>query len=412
MCEGMRVLVVSGSFPLSAKQVRYSFVFDEALRVSKRGVSVHVARGIMSILNERRDMVIEGMYIHNFSRKIDASIISVSAKNLAILPPKVLFYPRAIFATLPYSWFITKLMRTYEVDFVHAHIAYPNGFVALIAKHKARKPLIVTLHGSDILTDPSVSYGMRLDQTIDMIIRKVLKEADVVIAASTATYREALRAGCQSEKIMLIPNGVDLDRFNSKINGRRIRNVLSVVDKPMVFALGAHVPEHGFEYLIEAAYSVLKERPDVFFVIGGDGPLRPWYEEKAKSLGIDKNVIFVGKIPPEDLPCYYAASDLFVIPSLVEAFGLVIVEAMGCEKPVVGTKVGGIPDIIKDGLNGYLARPRDSKSLAEKILFLLENPNIAKRMGKEGRRLAQENFDIEKRINKILTIYSELTERQ
>lgn len=400
----MKVLIVSGIVS------GFGFVVNEALGLSKRGVRIHIARELMSIRSKKRNLTVQGACVHNFSRKIDPSIIPVSMRSITELPFSAFFHPKSLATMVTYSWFVTKLVKKHNVDLINAHFAVPEGFAGLIAKRETHRPLIVTLHGYDVLTEPSINYGARLIPFLDNIVRKVLKEADLVITESTATANEALRIGCKLEKLALIPNGVDTKRFDPKIDGGPIRDLLAINDRSMVFTLRRHVPKNGIEYLIKAASLVLKDKQNVVLVIGSDGPLRWKYERLVADLGITENVIFTGFIHPKDVPYYYAASDIFVVPSVIEAFGLVTVEAMACGKPVIGANVGGIPDVIKNGLNGYLVEPKDPKSLADKIAFLIENPGLMKKMGREGRRIAEKNFDIEKRIDKILTIYSDLTD--
>jgi glycosyltransferase involved in cell wall biosynthesis len=153
---------------------------------------------------------------------------------------------------------------------------------------------------------------------------------------------------------------------------------------------------------------VTEKKNDVLFVIGGDGSLRHYHEQLATKLGVKEKIMFIGRIPPTEVPYYDAMSDIVVVPSLQEAFGLVISEAMACGKPVIGTKVGGIPDQIIDSYNGFLVQPRDPKEIAEKILRLIENPEEAKRMGMNGRKIAEKKFDISKRIDRIVSLYVNL----
>lgn len=136
--------------------------------------------------------------------------------------------------------------------------------------------------------------------------------------------------------------------------------------------------------------------------------MRKYHEQLARKLDIKNNVIFTGRIPRVELPYYYAASDVVVVPSLQEAWSLVVTEAMASGKPVIGTNVGGIPDQIIDGYNGFLVPPRNPKSIAEKILWLYENQDQTKKMGMCGRKLVEEKFDINKRIDKILKLYKQL----
>lgn len=268
--------------------------------------------------------------------------------------------------------------------------------------------MIVTVHGSDILVEPEVRYGDRLDKRKNAIIVKVLNEADAVITASGSTFDEANRIVRNADKVHLIPNGVDLKRFNPHIDGSHLRKKLCVEGRTIVFTLRTHKPQYGLEYLIRAIPIVAKEKDDVIFVIGGDGPLMKFNQQLANAIGAQDKVIFVGAISRDQVPYYYAMSTVTVVPSVQEAFGLVVSEAMACGKPVIGTKVGGIPDQIIDGYNGFLVKPRSSTEIAEKILLLLNNPKEIRRLGMNGRGTVKEKFDSNKRIDKIIKLYASL----
>jgi phosphatidylinositol alpha-1,6-mannosyltransferase len=236
----------------------------------------------------------------------------------------------------------------------------------------------------------------------------VLKEANKVVAASSATYNTALEVGCPSGNLVLFQNAVDVKRFNPSINGFYIRDRLGINENPMVFTVRAHEPQKGIEYLIRAVPLVLEKVPNALFIIGGDGSLRSFHESLARRLGVSASIIFTGRIPESELPQFYAACDVFAIPSIVEAFGLVTTEAMACGKPVIGTDVGGIPDIIEDGVTGFLVKPRDSNALAQKIILILSSPELRKKMGEAGRESVEKKFNIKERAEKIIKLYESL----
>ena len=401
----LRVLVVSAGVGRSPSEVAFSFVFDEVVRLARRGLEIHVAR-----LKFEGDARSYGVFFHD-ARKISILTSSLKLSRLAHYPLSA--FPRApasLRMELLYSDHVARLAKELKPSLLHAHFAYPEGWVAYLAKAclKSATPLVVTLHGYDILVEPSVGYGIRLNKRYDVLVRKVLNEADAIIAASRAVLNEAARLVSDPEKVRLIPNGVDLERFNPKLDGSPVRELYGAKDKQIVFTLRHMYPKYGVGYLVLAAKLVLKVREDVLFVIGGEGPLRRCYQALAERLGISSNVIFPGRIPQELAPLYYAASDIVVVPSLQEAWGLVATEAMACGKPVVASRVGGLPDQVVDGYNGFLVPPRDPRALADRILYLLENPSEAKRMGLNGRKLAEERFDIENRVNEVVKLYREL----
>lgn len=397
----MRILVISAPFP------QYSFVLDETLRLSNESVEVHVARYV-PMESKNTDLFIGDVNVHTLNMRSALSFLIKSIPGMMQTFPLGLLSPKAIASTVPFSRFIANLVRKYNIDIIHAHFTYPEGFAGFLARHMVKVPFVLTLHGYDILTEPSIKYGVRLEKRFDTMVRKVFAEVDKVFAASEYVYEAAISAGCPQERLVLMPNGVDIERFNQSLNGSLVRKVLGIADRPVVFTLRWHEPKNGIEYLIRAIPHVLREVPEAVFVIGSDGPLMGYHKILAQNLGVDDHVLFVGRIPRMDLPSYYAASDVFVIPSVVEAFGLVTVEAMACGKPVIGTNVGGIPEIIVDGVSGFLTEPKNPEKIAEKVILLLKSPKLRKKMGRNGRKIAEEKFDIKKRVHKILSVYNQL----
>jgi len=401
----MNVLAVSAPVGRSPREIACSFVFDEVVRLAKRGLKVSVAR-----FRFEGDAKACGVSFYDVLRS-QVFTLFLGLNKIAFFPINALLRsPFSLYSELLYSKHIEDLIKRLEPDLLHAHFAYPEGWAAYLAKVGLRQriPLVVTLHGYDILVEPSVGYGIRLSKRYETLVKKVLNAADAVIVASRAVFNEAASLVKDVGKIHLIPNGVDTKRFNPKLKGDAVKKRFAIEDEQVIFTLRHHRPVYGISYLLLAAKLILDKRKDVAFIIGGDGPLLGYHKVLARRLGISSCVFFTGKIPREEVPLFYAASDVVVVPSLQEAWGLVATEAMACGKPVVASRVGGLPDQVIDGYNGFLVPPRDPKALADRILYLLENPSEAKRMGLNGRKLTVERFDIEKRVDKIVKLYQEL----
>jgi len=401
----MNVLVVSAQVGRSPQDITYNFVFDEVIRLVKRNLKVSVAR-----LKFEGDISVNRL-----------SFYDMDQSALLFLPlelKKLVYYPQGSFMRSPFSFYtellysrhVESLLVRLKPDLIHAHFGYPEGWVAYLAKtdSKLQSPLVVTLHGYDILTEPLTGYGIRLNRRYEILVKRVLEKAEAVLVASKAAFNEASKLVNDIGKLYLIPNGVDLVRFNPKLDGNIIRKRFALEDKQIIFTVRRHIPRYGISYLLLAAKLILSKAKDVVFIIGGDGPFLNYHKQLARRLNISSNVIFTGKIASRDLPLFYVASDIIVVPSLQETWGLVATEAMACGKPVVASNVGGLPDQIIDGYNGFLVHPRDPEALANKILYLLENPLEARKMGSNGRRLAVERFDIEKRVDKIVNLYEKL----
>jgi D-inositol-3-phosphate glycosyltransferase len=133
-----------------------------------------------------------------------------------------------------------------------------------------------------------------------------------------------------------------------------------------------------------------RSAPSILLLIVGDGDLRPQYESKVHELGLSDNVIFVGNAPDDELPAYYAASDVLVLPSedMSEGFGLTLLEANASGRPCIGSNTGGIPGVICDGYNGFLVPPKDPETLARRVIDMASNTNARQKMGVNGRKIA------------------------
>ncbi len=402
--EKISVALVSGPIPKDFSNPYFSFVFDEAYKLSKKGIDIHAIRSL-----KEKDSTSCGIHYHGLQGSFETKQIPLIIKHYNVLPKRsYLIPPWSLFFLSNYARAVVNVIRKQNLGLIHAHFAYPEGFVGLLAKKETRKPLIVTVHGSDILVEPSTGYGIRLEGRYDASVRKVLQNADAVIAASKATFNEASKIVKSVEKVHLISNGVDTNRFNPNLDSSGLKRKLGLNKQFVVFSLRSHEPKYGLEYLVRSVPIVTKQRNDIIFVIGGDGSLRKYHEKLAFELGVGEKIMFTGKISSDDVPSYYALSDIVVVPSLQEAFGLAVSEAMACGKPVIGSDVGGIPDQIIDGFSGLLAKPRDSLNIAEKILWLITHNDEAKRMGINGRRRVEEKYDIEKRTESIVSLYEQI----
>jgi glycosyltransferase involved in cell wall biosynthesis len=211
--------------------------------------------------------------------------------------------------------------------------------------------------------------------------------------------------GVPAEKVTTIANGIDVQAFESglplpiiNVNGSKVVGVVARLDL-----------QKGFEYLLRA----IRELCNIFYelkvVIVGEGPDRKAIEDMVKEYGLQSNVILAGQ--QSDMPGVYAAMDVFVLPSLNEGLPMTILEAMAASKPVVATRVGAIPSVIKDGENGLLVDPRDTNGLHNAIASLLSDPNLCSRMGKKAHDWVSANYTSEVMAQKYRKLYEEVLGR-
>lgn len=208
-----------------------------------------------------------------------------------------------------------------------------------------------------------------------------------------------------SRKLIVIRNGMDFEEFF-------VGNVMKPQKKKGKIVLTASrlSYEKGIQFFVEAAKIILEEKKDVRFLIAGEGPLRKTLEEFVKKCCIQDNVTFTGYI--KDIQNLIAQSDIVVLPSLWEGLPNIVIEAMAMKKPVVATDVGGTNEIIRDGENGFLVPPGNSVKLAEKIMLLLLNENIAKEFGENAFTFVRKNYDISLMISSYESLYQSLLKRR
>jgi len=247
---------------------------------------------------------------------------------------------------------------------------------------------VTTIHGSDI-------YGLKLP-LINALNAKVIQCSDVCTANSKPTAR-AIREISGREDIEIVPMGIDPNFFKRSSEVRDLRKRLGVGGKAILF-IGRLIDWKGTEYLIKALPKILETYPGTKLLLVGSGPQKRRLVTLSRSLGITNTVLFIGEVGQEELPKFYSLATVFVLPSIVndkgetEGLGVVLLEAMACGLPVIGSNVGGIPDIISDGETGLLATPKDPDDLARKIIRLLSDETLRKSLIKNGLNLVRNNF--------------------
>lgn len=298
-----------------------------------------------------------------------------------------------------------------ENNIVHAHsYGYFHVGVAFLLRVLNGRPFVLTphFHPEWSMWGGRKRRGMR--RIYDRFIgREVLRKVDLVVGVSQHEIDLMKALGLDLSKVRLIPNGIDLKRFNPIPSGRLFRENFGVKERIVLFT-GRLASNKGLPFFLDAAKEVLKKAKDVQFVlVGEDGGMREQLEEKARKIGIEKHVLITGHIVSDDLfLSAYGACDLFVLPSEYEAFGIVLLEAMACRKACVATRVGGVPEVVLDGETGVLVDYGDVNGLATTILELLENGERREAMGKKGRERVEEKFTWKRVVDELEKSYLEL----
>jgi glycosyltransferase involved in cell wall biosynthesis len=235
------------------------------------------------------------------------------------------------------------------------------------------------------------------------------KKPHGMIAVSNRIRDVAVEAGVDPVKIKVIYSGIDPAVNANSTDRTRVREQYRLTSSQAVIGTVANLfPRKGYEYLIDALVPIQKKIHDIHCLIVGEGDAQyhQMILDRVESNGLKRNVTFTGF--QREVPAHILAMDVFVLPSVMEGFGIVLLEAMAMEKPVVATTVGGIPEIVEDSVTGFLVPPRDSDGLAQKIIYLLENQMVRERLGKLGRKRVVELFTANRTVLQIQALYNEL----
>jgi glycosyltransferase involved in cell wall biosynthesis len=298
--------------------------------------------------------------------------------------------------------FLNTIKVAQKGDLIHAHWSLA-GLAGVLAGKVLGKPVVLMMHGAEV-------YVLKGNP----FIKFVLEQADYVLCNSSFTLSKILEIS-DLQKYEVISPGVDTERFHPDVDVSVFHEREPDIpkDRPLVFALGKFIERKGFSYLIEAI-SLLNEPPKPFLMIGGRGPLKEQLQRQAEMAGIADRVKFLDYIPDDCIPAYYAAADVFVLPSVVDArgdtegLGVVLLESLACETPCVASAVGGILDIVTDGVNGFLVEPRNSQALGDRIVKIVKNGDLRREMGSKGREFVDEHFSWQAKAREIIRVYKRI----
>jgi glycosyltransferase involved in cell wall biosynthesis len=300
-----------------------------------------------------------------------------------------------------------RLIRRERPHIVHTHTA-KAGTLGRLAARLAHVPVIVhTFHGHIFR-----GYFRPAKNRAFIIIERVLgRFTDRLVTVSPRLKEDIVSFGiAKPDKIVVIPLGFDLNPFRSAY-GDAFREELGIpAGAKLVGIVGRLTAVKNHSLFIRVAGHIAAARPDVFFVIVGDGELRADLERLAEEAGLSQRTFFTGW--RNDMPAVYASLDVVALSSLSEGTPVTLIEAMASGKPVIATSVGGIPDLVSSGENGFLVDPDDELAFARRIITLLDDTGMAQKMGEEGRRRALQSYSMERLIGDVSGLYMSLLKRK
>ncbi len=300
-----------------------------------------------------------------------------------------------------------RLHRERRFDLIWVVMASYGGVAALLFKlNHPNVPMLLTIQEGD--SERHLKYGKF--GLIGFFGKLMFRSADYIQVISGYLRDFSLMRGAQAP-IEIVPNGVDIGLFSTAYRAdeiRALRGYLGIKDDYVAITTSRLVYKNGVDILIDAVAKFKERRPNIKCLIIGDGPEMKKLKAKCKNLKVESNVIFLGHIVQNDLPLYFAISDMFIRPSRSEGLGSSFLEAMAAGTPIVGTPVGGIVDFLKDDETGYMAEKENSNSVAYKMHEILDNPKKTEKIIRQAGELIQRNYTWEIVAKMMRNIFDKL----
>ena len=292
-----------------------------------------------------------------------------------------------------------KTIREQNIKLIHAHFGWEGIFILPLRRY-FNLPLVTSLYGSDINRWPRKAVYRRQ-------LQRLFSEGDIFLAVSNDLRKTAVSLGCPEHKIMVHDWGIDLERFKPSVT-REEKDALKIL------MCGRLVEYKGFKEGIEAFAQSLKNHRTIGLEIIGDGPLKKELVRTIQKLGLEKHVTLSGSKTYQEVARAMREADIFMMPYSVgkhgEREGLpnVIKEAQATGLPVISTALGGVPEVVREGVTGFLIQEKDPAGLAQKLSLLIEKPELRTDFGKKGRELVEQKYDLVKQTRKLEDIYRKL----
>lgn len=371
------------------------------------GITVYPTYGGSGIVGSElgRDLAARGHNVHFISSFLPTRVTELG-ERIHFHEVEMMSYP--LFEHQPYDLALATKMATVaraeKLDLLHVHYAIPHSISAILAresiKQKRYVPVITTLHGTDITL-------VGADRSYLPITRYGLQQSDGVTAVSKF-LKQATIETFDFDEIEVIPNFICQYHYK-RLEDSPLRSELAPNRERLLVHVSNFRPVKRPGDCVEILSRVRKAGIDARLIMVGDGPERSAATYRAEQLGLNGNVEFVGK--QANISDYLGIADVFLLPSELESFGLAALEAQACEAPVIATRIGGIPEVVNDGESGYLSEVGDVEKMAADTLTLLNDDDLRREFGKNGRELAVARYSTEQIIPQYIAFYERVVSK-
>jgi len=363
--------------------------------------------------NQAKEIIKRGHQVTIITSKVGEETEQEIIDGIKVIRVKALNFFENHFG-VPYPILYPKLLlrlneEIKESDVINTHgIVWMQSFFGAIISRIYQKPIVLNQHNTYINYKNPI---LRLIETIadKTIGRYTLNSADHIIAVSEETKKYVLSIAKKLNNISILYNGVNFKRFKPIRNKKIVREELKINPEAFICLTIRRITfKNGIDTFLQVAKFFNKKREDILFVLGGKGPDTDIVKKYIKENHLS-NVKLIGFISDEELPYYYALSDIFILPSKTgEGFPMVVIEAFASGLPVIGTNTGGQIEVIRDDQTGFIVEPNEPKQIAKKIEYLYENKELLEEMSKNCRKLIEKEFSWGKNVDKLLSVYQEV----
>jgi glycosyltransferase involved in cell wall biosynthesis len=299
---------------------------------------------------------------------------------------------------------LVRYFRQHGVDILHTHKPKDNVLGALSSAYQGIRHRVRTVHGYPEHFVGFHAVKMNIYEKLDSRINAWL--VDRIVAVSLDLKRELIKR-FGPEKVVHIPNAIDVQQIRSIGSTTDLKKELRLDGQEfLIGAMGRLTLGKGFESFLQAARIIYRQRPNVKFIVAGDGPLKEPLETKAREYGLDGAVLFLGH--REDNYRILKLVDLFVLPSFSEGIPMVLLEALALARPVIASRVGGIPEVIEHRTSGLLVAPGKEDELAQSCMTLMDDYDFARQLGVAGQKRVEERFSVRVMAEKVAEVYRTL----
>jgi N-acetyl-alpha-D-glucosaminyl L-malate synthase BshA len=400
----VKILVLTSSYPTRDGGHEGGFIADLVRRLSERGVlSIVLAPHFPGEpFKEYQDGITTFRFPYFFPLRFER--LAYGAGLLFNIRRDFFAFAGIIpFCKAEFLWTLAILFKE-RVDIIHTHWLIPQSLIGAVFHRITGVPHVATIHGSDLNL-------MKTNTVFKFLCRFIVRNSDMITVNSTYMKQQLLSIVPDSvQKIQVIPMGVESEKYQ-KLNFADMKQKIGT--KHIILNVGRLIDWKGTIHLIDAIPMVLQHAPDTRLLIIGSGPEKEHLVQRTHELSLEEKVKFLGKVNDDDLVAYYHVADVFVLPSVnksgkTEGLGVVLLEAMASGCPVIGSNVGGIPDIITDCENGFVVPERDSIQLAERIVRLLLDTELRETFRKNGYNKIKESFSWDRISNQFASVYQQV----